>query len=141
MMTFRKHSVNRLCMRGLSSMSDDNERALENFTRAMAALQRSVSTPIAEPRDLSGIIKDFEIAYELGWKCLKRALGTHGIESGSARETFERAYQSGWIDEEEVWLAMISDRNQTVHTYNEKFARALVERVNGYHAALEQLLA
>lgn len=40
----------------------------ENLRRAVAALEASVREPVVSPRDLSGIVKNFEIAYELGWK-------------------------------------------------------------------------
>jgi hypothetical protein len=34
----------------------------ENFEKALAALQKSISMPIEDERDLAGIIKSFEIA-------------------------------------------------------------------------------
>ena len=36
-----------------------------NLERALKSLKDSVSAPIREKRDLSGIIKDFELVYEL----------------------------------------------------------------------------
>ena len=52
-------------------MSDERTRkAVDSFRRALAALERSVGTPVTEPRDLSGIVKDFELLYELSWKTL-----------------------------------------------------------------------
>ena len=53
-----------------------------NFSKALRALERSVASPVTEPRDLSGIVKDFEIAYELSWKSLKAYLENQGHESG-----------------------------------------------------------
>lgn len=44
------------------------ESQKKNLGKALQALDASVSQPVAEPRDLSGIVKDFEIAYELSWK-------------------------------------------------------------------------
>ena len=45
-----------------------------NFKKAHENLLQAVSTPVTEPRDLSGIIKDFEMTYELSWKVLKKVL-------------------------------------------------------------------
>jgi nucleotidyltransferase substrate binding protein (TIGR01987 family) len=96
---------------------------------------------MVEPRDVSGAVKDFEIAYELAWKALKRTLEAEGHAPSSARDSFEQAYQLGWLPEGDVWLAMIGDRNLTVHTYNEAFAQALVQRIrDAYLPALESLL-
>ncbi len=54
-------------------MSDNlrSKSKYDNLSKAMRALSLSLSSPITEARDLSGIIKDFEIVYELGWKSLK----------------------------------------------------------------------
>ncbi len=113
---------------------------LDNFRRALAALEVSLASPVTEARDLSGIVKDFELSYELGWKALKKSLEDQGHPVASARHAFEMAYGLGWIDDENVWLAMIQDRNLTVHTYNEVFAQAMVGRIrNDYVVALAAL--
>jgi nucleotidyltransferase substrate binding protein (TIGR01987 family) len=41
------------------------------------------------------------------------------------RDAFKFAYSKGLIDSESVWLAMIPERNDSVHSYNE----AVSERV------------
>ena len=38
---------------------------------------------------------------------------------------FTEAFASGWIDQPEVWDAMIEDRNLTSHTYQERTAEAV----------------
>ena len=53
-------------------MADDSSS--KNFKKALANLERSLASPISEPRDLSGILKDFEMSYELSWKVLKKRL-------------------------------------------------------------------
>lgn len=102
---------------------------LDNFSRTISALSDSVKAPILEKRDLSGIIKDFELAYELSWKSLKTYLELQGHQPSSARSVFKEAYALSYIHNEDVWLRMIKDRNETVHTYNEAFARAMTERI------------
>jgi nucleotidyltransferase substrate binding protein (TIGR01987 family) len=100
-----------------------------NFNRAMNSLEESASAPILVKRDLSGVIKDFELAYELAWKALKLFLAEKGHETQSARSVFAMAYQLGYLLEEKVWLDMIQDRNLTVHTYDETFAKEMVDRI------------
>lgn len=111
-----------------------------NFKRALENLRRSVQTPITEPRDLSGIIKDFEMSYELSWKVLKKTLLTAGHSTLGAKDVFSKAYQLGYLSEEAVWLKMIGDRNQTSHVYDESEAKKIVERItNEYLPALEYI--
>lgn len=63
-------------------MSANNQNSSEvNFKRALQNLKRSIATPVLEPRDLSGIIKDFEMTYELSWKVLKKRLRNDGHET------------------------------------------------------------
>jgi nucleotidyltransferase substrate binding protein (TIGR01987 family) len=111
-----------------------------NFAKALRALEKAVELPISEPRDLSGIIKDFEIVYELSWVSLKIYLEGQGHSTGSARDAFAKAYQIKQIDDEAIWLEMIRDRNLTVHTYNEELARELVGHIRDrYLPALQKL--
>jgi nucleotidyltransferase substrate binding protein (TIGR01987 family) len=109
--------------------TDRFQTALQNLKKAFSALEVSAKTPIQEPRDLSGIIKDFEITYELSWKCLKKFLEKEGHEIKSARNAFSKAYQLGYIDHEKEWLAILQDRNLTVHTYDQRFAKEMCDRI------------
>src|SRR5579864_3500883 len=117
------------------------EQKVANYTKALKALEKSVTSPISEPRDLSGIIQDFEIMYELSWKTLKAFLEMQGHESGPAKEVFSKAYQLQRLDNPDTWLAMIDDRNLTVHTYDEKLATSLCDRIRSrYVPAFQALL-
>lgn len=116
--------------------------ALANAEKALTNLRQSVSKPVQEPRDLSGIVKDFEIVYELSWKLLKKFLERNGHETGSAREAFSKAYQLGLISDDSKWLKIIEDRNLTVHTYDKKFAEEMCSRIaRDYLPVFETLLA
>jgi nucleotidyltransferase substrate binding protein (TIGR01987 family) len=115
----------------------------ENFEKALAALQKSISMPIEDERDLAGIIKSFEIVYELSWILLKVTLRESGIEAAGPRDVIKAAWQSGFleVETESVWLSMIKDRNLTVHTYDEKFARMMVERIMEQYTPAFQTLS
>lgn len=108
-------------------------QSLKNFKKALANLERSVSTPITEPRDQSGIIKDFEMTYELSWKFLKRTLLNQGHQTLGAKDVFSKAYQLGYLDNEKVWLSMIEDRNLTSHVYDEESAMRIISRVKSQY--------
>lgn len=74
----------------------------------MAALHRSITKPIEDERDLAGIIKSFEIVFELSWTLLKIALRESGIEAAGPRDVIRAAWQSGFLklDTESAWLSI-----------------------------------
>lgn len=107
-----------------------------NFSRALANLGRSLSAPVTEPRDLSGIIKDFEMAYELSWKVLKKRLLAQGAQTQGPKDVYTQAYKLGLIQDEATWLSMIDDRNQAAHVYDEKEARKIVDRIKSKYIGI-----
>jgi len=115
----------------------------DNFEKALASLHRSISKPIEDERDLAGIIKGFEIVYELSWTILKVALRDTGLEATGPRDVIKSAWQIGFLnsDTETAWLNMIKDRNLTVHTYDEIFAREMVQRITQQYMPAFQTLS
>ena len=111
-----------------------------NYERALKNLRRSLATPIAEPRDLSGVIKDFEMTYELSWKVLKKILLDQGVQTQGAKDVYTQAYRLNLIAHESVWLSMIRDRNQSAHVYEEKEAAEIAERIRTHYLPLFESL-
>ena len=113
---------------------------LNNFAKTVANLEVSVNSPVTEKRDLSGIIKDFELAYELAWKQLRTLLQIKGDPADGARDVFKKSYQLGILTDEKLWMDIIEDRIATVHTYNENKAREMVDRIKSrYFLAFAEL--
>ena len=111
-----------------------------NFENCLGALRKSLSAPVTTARDLSGIIKDFELTYELTWKLLKMFLEQQGHTTTTAKNVFAKAYQLGLINNEKLWIDLIGDRNLMVHTYDEASAKVMVERIRmKYFPAFEAL--
>ncbi len=108
------------------------ESALSRLTDALA---QSKSEWV---RDAS--IQRFEFTIELAWKAVARFARREGIECVSPRQAFRAAFKLGWIEDDDVWLAMVEDRNFTRHTYNEALAEQLYARLPRYQEALSQLL-
>ncbi|MBM4252513.1 MAG: nucleotidyltransferase [Deltaproteobacteria bacterium] len=107
-----------------------------NLRKAIANLRRSLATPVAEPRDLSGIIRDFEMVYELSWKVIKKVLLADGVDTTGPKDVLTKAFQLGYIDNEAAWLGMIQDRNNAAHVYDEAAARVLVDRIRSQYLGL-----
>lgn len=60
-----------------------------------------------------------------------------GIETKSPRETLKQAYQMKWIDDEQLWLNMLRDRNETSHIYDEEKALEIYKKIKAYHPILK----
>lgn len=75
-------------------------------------------------------IKRFEFTFDLSWKLLKTYLEEEkGIFCQSPKDCFREAFRQGLIDYDEFWLKMTDWRNQAVHTYGEKFANSLYQKL------------
>ena len=75
------------------------------------------------------------MAFELAWKCLKDYFEAKGLDPKYPRDTIKMAVQNEIISNGETWFKALTDRNLTVHTYDEETA-VLVEnaiRTEYYH--------
>jgi len=74
----------------------------------------------------SGVIHNFETAYELAWKTLTHWMTvnmTPMLYAGmSKRELYRYAAQYGLIDDWALWMDYHNARNQTLHIYDENIA-------------------
>jgi len=101
------------------------ENATVSLQAAIEALdsceRESVSVVIRETVK-AGVVQNFEIMYEMGWKFMKRwlteKLGTAALEGLSRKELFRLAGENGFIDNVEDWILFHNLRNQTTHTYS-----------------------
>jgi nucleotidyltransferase substrate binding protein (TIGR01987 family) len=113
-------------------MPDDRlTRSLRNLILALQSLEEFLAEPVRTNRDKAGIIQAFEFTYELAWKTFQRLAQVEGLQVVTPRQAFASAVQMGLIppEEEAVWLGMMQDSNLTSHTYHEKLATDIVERV------------
>ena len=82
----------------------------------------------------AGVIKHFEMAYELCWKMAERWLDanvTQGVARGATRRQLYRlAADRGLIHDVDAWMRYHEARSETVHVYDEAKA-AEVHRVAG----------
>jgi nucleotidyltransferase substrate binding protein (TIGR01987 family) len=103
---------------------------LQNYPKALATLQSAAH--LASARELSdlekqGMIQSFEFTFELAWNVMKDYLEEQGISDiiGS-KNAIRHAFSAGLIEDGEVWLRMVQDRNLAAHSYDEKTARDLL---------------
>lgn len=83
-------------------------------------------------------IQRFEFTIELFWKILKKILLHEKVESTTPRDTLSKAYQFKLIDDEEVWLKMLDDRNNTSHAYKEAEAKLIFSHIKLYYPVFKR---
>lgn len=125
-------------------MSEKVDQSLLNVEKALSKLQIALNRKIADELNdeilIDGTIQRFEFCIELFWKLLKRVLSEEGITTGTPREAIQQAYQAHWIENEQIWVQMLRDRNQTSHTYDEALADEIYARIPSYYLAMLQVL-
>jgi len=116
---------------------------LRNFESTLTELQNFIGMPIENNRDVAGIIQAFEFTFEQSWKAIQKIAGEQGVTLGNPKSAFSYALENGWIaiEAEPRWLQLLKDRNLTSHTYQEDYAREVLERIkNQYLGMFAQLL-
>ena len=111
---------------------------LVNFRKSLAQLKTFVSLPIKNDRHRFGIIQAFEFTFEQAWKAIQKRAGTQGVEIGNPKSAFMYAMKNQWLstNEEQSWLQLLKDRNQTSHTYEEILAKEVLERIQNVYVRL-----
>lgn len=101
---------------------------------------------LAEP--FSVIVRDaaiqrFEYTFEAFWKLIREYLKEkEGIIANSPKSCFKEIFSLGLSSEDEtVRLQEMTDkRNETSHTYQEKVAQGIYEKLKEYSELMEKML-
>ncbi len=115
-------------------------QSLQNLNRAVQRLCEALQEPQDSSLVVDGTIQRFEFVFELFWKSFKLLLTEEGIEVMTPREALRQAYKVKWIDDEEAWLQMLHDRNQTSHLYDEAAAMRIYRHIRKHFPELERAL-
>lgn len=115
------------------------KKALDSLTEALEFKgDDSISKLL---RDAS--IQRFEYTLESTWKLAQLYLRSHeGIEHASPKSVIRSCFQVKLLDESQTNLAltMMTDRNLTVHTYNEDLANQIYAKIPQYKSLLALLI-
>ena len=107
-------------------------KKFENYCSNLTVLSAADQQDLNNEFIIGGIIDKFTIQFELGWKVLKELLRYEGrgeANSGSPREILKTAFELYDFVDEELWLAMLKDRNSMNHIYDGQAARDLVQTI------------
>jgi len=108
---------------------------LQNYRRALARLVAAVE--LSKQRPLSdleqqGLVQAFEFTHELAWNTLKDFMESRGVANlYGSRDVTREAFALGLIQNGELWMGMIRNRNLSTHTYNEETVKQIVAAITG----------
>jgi nucleotidyltransferase substrate binding protein (TIGR01987 family) len=121
----------------------DYKQKFENYKSAFDRLSEGV-LKFDKTNDLQrdGLIQRFEFTYELAWKTLKAIFEDEGLTGlNSPKTVLREAFSAGLIEDDELWLLMLNDRNSTSHVYSEKPAIEICNNIiTKYNSAFEELI-
>lgn len=118
---------------------------LDNFQKAVNLLLEVESMDLGDLSQLEkeGIVQRFEYTLELGWKTLKDKMEFDGLilDRISPKVVVKEAFQSKYIDQIEVWLEMINDRNLLSHSYDLETFESVIPDIQSVYTPLLSALA
>ncbi|WP_457622327.1 nucleotidyltransferase substrate binding protein [Persephonella sp.] len=105
---------------------------IKTFEKALERLEEAANIAKDE-LDRDGTIQRFEFAVELLWKTLKAILEYQGIDCYSPRNCIKEAFKANLIDDDEIILDMLEDRNLSSHIYSEATSKEIFTRIKNIY--------
>ena len=102
----------------------------QNFQQAVAKLKNYVGQNKLNELEQQGLIQAFEYTFELAWKTLQDLIILRGHKDIiGPRPVIEQCFKDQIIQDGQVWMEMLKDRNLTSHTYSQKITLEIVEHI------------
>ena len=126
------------------SNSDEQrwQQRLDNFGTALAQLTSACERERYDDLERAGLIKTFEICFELSWNVLKDLLFYDGHDVKVPRAVIRKSFEVDYIDERdcETLLDALDKRNLLSHAYVRDVALDAEELIKeSYHPVLLRL--
>lgn len=109
------------------------KQRFQNFENAYKLLSEAAGGVDKLNRlEKEGMIQRFEFTLELAWKTLKDKMEFDGVvfDTAAPRQVLRQAYKMKYIDDAQIWFAMLADRNLMSHTYDIEGFERIVESVS-----------
>ena len=126
-------------------MSDYRQK-FENYKNAFDRLREGIlKFDNTDDLQRDGLVQRFEFTFELSWKTLKTIFEDEGLTGlNSPKPVLREAFSAGLIEDNELWLLMLNDRNSTSHIYNEKLSIEICNNIitkycNAFEALIKQI--
>lgn len=116
------------------------ELAIKKLERAFNRLDQAVKIA-KDDLDKDGVIQRFEFTAELLWKILKIVLEYNKVECYSPRDCIKKAFRYALIDDDEIVLDILDDRNRSSHIYDEKTSEEIFKRIKEiYISSIDKII-
>ncbi|MDR0730553.1 MAG: nucleotidyltransferase substrate binding protein [Treponema sp.] len=134
---------------------NNNEQDITGLKNAVASLERALNIVLKKERDKTtepaeiellhaGLIQNFEFAYEIGWKQMKKWLefniGRNSVAGITRNELFRLAAENLLIADVEKWMDFHKARNSTAHEYSGMIAENVYEKAKEFLPHVKDLL-
>lgn len=105
-----------------------------NFNKALDGLMKAIEEYKEDKTDevvKVGMIKFFEMTYELAWNTMKDYYENQG-ETGiqGSKDAIKLSFSRGLITEAQKWFDMVDSRKLSVHTYDEALANEVAHDIS-----------
>ena len=112
----------------------------EDFEKALERLKEGLTEDCSvNSMTIDGTIQRFEFTFELAWKLGGDVLEYRGIEANNPRSIIKELFKEEMIQDGELWIRMLEDRNKTSHIYDENQAKVIYDKIKrNYYRLLEE---
>lgn len=119
------------------------KQRFSNFKKTICLLQNALNIEAPDVVQRAGIIRFFEMSFELAWKTTKDFLNNEGFqEINSPRSVIKNAFQLGIIEDGENWMKCLESRNKMTLIYDEETSVSIENSIrNTYVKLLSDLVA
>ena len=120
------------------------KQRFDNLQRALKQLQGAIEAHQGMPENdliVIAMIKAYEFCFELSWKTLKDLLAWNGIDARLPREVMKQAFATGLLENGQLWIDMLEQRNLMAHTYDHTRAQQAAALICGHYWPELQALA
>lgn len=117
------------------------QQRFANYQKALQQLTKFIQKEKLNELEEQGLIQAFEYTHELAWKSLADFLKHKGNkEIYGSKDATREAFNLQLIENGEIWMSMIQNRNLTSHTYNEDTTQEIVQAIkNKYYQEFNNL--
>jgi nucleotidyltransferase substrate binding protein (TIGR01987 family) len=106
----------------------------QNFDRAFILLREALERGPGGLTSLEkeGTVHRFEYCFELAWKTLKDYLMESGVDVSpvTPRQVIKDAFAAKLLDDGQLWMDMLVERNLLAHTYDKTVFDRAVEAIH-----------
>ena len=116
------------------------QQRMDNFKKAVDLIEEVPRLQLSELSLLEkeGIVQRFEFTLELAWKVLKDKMEYDGVilDKISPKTVIKQAYSYKYIDQIDLWIEMINDRNLLSHRYDQEILEEVIPAIQNKYADL-----